>query len=646
MRIKLSFTRRIGLPMLLIVRLSVVLLLLGFSRWLFYIFNIKSFDHLHIFELLRLMFIGIRFDIVAVSIANLPVILLLTIPFAFRYKLIYQKITNLLFILINAVLIIFNLIDVVFFRYIAKRTTSEVFEFFGNSNENTSLLLMRFVSDFWYMFLILILFVWALTKLTLHFVSSSPVPIRTRRWYISQTIIFVIFSGITIIFARGGFQLKPISLLAAAQYTESKNIPLLINTPFSIIKTFGSKALEEKSYFDEETLKKHFNPVHENLNQNLLPESVLLTNKNVVIIILESLSRNYTAHYSGMKKNLTPFLDSIFDQSITFEGLANGKRSIEALPSIFAGIPSLMNLDYPSSPYINNRIDGLGNLLKEKGYQTAFFHGGNNGTMGFDVFSKIAGFDEYFGRNEYANDKDFDGQWGIFDEQFLQFSADQMNNLQQPFAAGIFTLSSHHPYNLPPGFENAFPQAENEIEATFCYLDYSLKKFFDTASEMPWFENTLFIITADHTPEGSHNTADKELWNLYAVPLAFYSPTLNQGIKTGKYGQHIDILPSAASLLGIEPPVFSFGRNLFDTTQQVIAMNYLSGIYQFIKDDLLIIMNEDKILEVYNFVSDPLLENNLHDKKDEKTVELEFLSKSVIQQYHNRMINNNLHTKN
>lgn len=646
MRFKLSFSRRNGLPMLLIVRLSVVLLLLGFSRWLFYIFNVKSFEHLNVFELLRLMFIGIRFDLVAVTITNLPIIFLLTIPFAFRYNMLYQKVTNSLFVLINAVLIAFNLIDVVFFRYIAKRTTSEVFEFFGNSNENTGLLLLRFVSDFWYMFLILILFIWALIRLTLHFVSSSPAPIRTKRWYIQQTMIFVIFAGLSIIFARGGFQLKPISLIAAAQYTESKNIPLLINTPFSIIKTFGSKALEEKRYYDEETVKKYFNPVHDDLNQNLLSDSLSFTNKNVVIIILESLSRNYITHYSGNEKNLTPFLDSILTKSITFEGFANGKRSIEALPSIFAGIPSLMNLDYPSSPYINNRIDGLGSILRKKGYQTAFFHGGNNGTMGFDVFSKIAGFNAYFGRNEYANDKDFDGQWGIYDENFLQFSAHQMNDLKQPFAAGIFTLSSHHPYNLPPGFENAFPQAENKIEATFCYLDYALRKFFDTASEMPWFKNTLFIITADHTPEGSHNTADKELWNLYAVPLAFYAPSFDQGVKIEQYGQHIDILPSVVALLGIEPPVFSFGRNLFDTTQQVIAMNYLSGIYQFIKGDFLIIMNEDKVLELYNFINDPLLENNILSKNDEKSGELDRFSKSVIQQYNNRMINNNLHTKN
>lgn len=643
MRIKLSFNRRLGLPVLLIVRLAGVLFLFGLSRWLFYIFNLKSFDHLNIFELLRLMLIGIRFDLAAINIANLPVILLMTIPFAFRYKSLYQKISNSIFVIINVALLALNLVDVVFFRYIAKRTTSEVFEFFGNTNENTSLLMLRFMIDFWYMWLIFILFIWALIKLTMRFISSSPVTIRTRRWYIQQTIIFLIFTMSTIVFARGGLQLKPISLIAAAKYTDSKNIPLLINTPFSIIKTFGKKALEEKSYFDEETLKMHFSPEHVVLNQNLLPDSTIYANNNVVIIILESLSRNFITHYAENDRNLTPFLDSILNKSITFEGFANGKRSIEALPSILAGIPSLMNLDYPSSPYINNHLDGLGSLLKRSGYNTAFFHGGNNGSMGFDVFAKIAGFDAYYGRNEYANDKDFDGQWGIYDEKFLQFTANQLNTIQEPFAAGIFTLSSHHPYNLPPGFEGAFPQAKNKIEATFCYLDYSLRMFFNTAASMPWFNNTLFIITADHTPEGSHNSDDKELWNLYAVPLAFYSPTFINGTKINRIGQHIDILPSLASLIGIKPPVFSFGRNLFDTTQQEVAMNYLSGIYHFIKEDNLIILNEAEVLELYNFKQDPLLENNLLDKNSENRTEMENYARAVIQQYHNRMIHNNLH---
>ena len=115
-RLHLTIPRRQSQAMLLIIRLTGVLLLYGFTRWLFYFANIGSFDHLNVWELLHLMFRGVRYDLVAIAITNLPLIVMATIPFHFRYNNSYQKILRVLFVVINSFVLVFNLIDVIFFR--------------------------------------------------------------------------------------------------------------------------------------------------------------------------------------------------------------------------------------------------------------------------------------------------------------------------------------------------------------------------------------------------------------------------------------------------------------------------------------------------------------------------------------------------
>lgn len=646
MRIHLSFPRRLSLSVLLMIRLTAVLLLFGFTRWLFYFVNIENFAHLNIWQLLHIMWGGIRYDLAVIAIVNLPFIALMTIPFHFRYNFYYQRITNVLFVLFNSVALLFNLIDVIFFRYIAKRTTSEVFAFFGNTAENTGSLLFTFLADFWYMLLIFFILVFLLIRVVTWFISHSPVPVVTLRWYITQSLIFIGFAAVAVIFGRGGLQLKPISLINAANYTESKNISLLINTPFSIMQTVGKQSISKLNYFNEQQIEAVYNPVHTFFSLNLT-DSIPFTTEtpNIVILIIESMGREFIGYYNPDKVGITPFLDSLLKQSITFKGFANGKRSIEALPSIMAGLPSLMDKEFQATPFIANHILGLGTILKSKGYQTAFFHGGNNGTMRFDDFSQIAGFDKYYGRNEYANDADFDGKWGIYDEPYLQYFARQLNGFTPPFAAGLFTLSSHHPYHLPDQYKDAFPLASNDMEATFSYTDHALKKFFQTASTMPWFKNTVFVITADHTPEKSHFSDYIPYWSLYGIPIAFYFPQMDNGLNINCIAQHTDIMPTLAALAKTEMPLVAFGNNLFDTTSKSFAVNYLSGIYQMIHNDTLVLFSNQKTIEMYDLVRDPTQKNNLLEAQNNAAEKQEMFFKALLQQYNNRLIDNALIVK-
>jgi phosphoglycerol transferase MdoB-like AlkP superfamily enzyme len=328
-------------------------------------------------------------------------------------------------------------------------------------------------------------------------------------------------------------------------------------------------------------------------------------------------------------------------QSLVFRGYANGQKSIEGIPAIISAIPALMSSPYLISFYAGNEINSLPALLKAKGYASAFFHGGTNGTMSFESYTKIAGFDKYFGRTEYGNDDDFDGKWGIFDEEFLQYSADIMNDMQEPFVTCIFTLSSHHPYTIPEKHKNRFPKGNLKIHESIGYTDYSLRRFFETVRNFDWFENTLFVITADHTYEGDSRFYKTSVGN-YAVPIVFYHHNNNWNGLSKHIVQQTDILPSVLDFLNYDKDFVAFGNSVFDTVADRFAISYLSGVYQLIQNGYTLKFDGENDVSLFNFEQDSLLKKNLIHVEDSVVIGMSNLTKAVIQQFNNRMIKNEL----
>jgi len=624
----------------------VAVFLLAISRVIFYAMNPIAFGQLGFVEVFRLLFIGLRFDLSALALLNLPAIILLTIPFTCKFNKHYQNFVLVIAMIVNGLAILLNLIDTIYFRYISKRTTFELFQFFGNGKENIDGLLFQFIQDFWYMVVILLIMIVLLYRFFIFFSIRPESHVKKPKWYLVQTCFFVLSLAVATILFRGGLQLKPISLITAANYTSSQNVPLLINSPFSVIKTLNNKNLPKLNFYEETLLDSIYTPVHQKLDVNKYVHDSSFQNANVVILILESFSRDYIGFYDTSFPTFTPFLDSLLAQSISFKGFANGRRSIEGLPSILSGIPSLMNIDYPSSQYVNNKVDGLGTLLLKKGYHTSFFHGGNNGTMSFDSYARSVGFTDYYGRNEYDNEADFDGKWGIFDTPFLQFVARKFNSFQQPFASAIFTLSSHHPYTIPLADKDLLNISANPIEASIRYSDRSLKMFFATSSKMPWFRNTIFIITADHTAEEARSEINRSSLGIYAIPIAFYLPGKHLEIATNETAQQIDVLPSCMALLGYKnDAVFSFGRNVFDSISVPFTVNFINGVYQYYDGKYLLKHDGEHALGFFDIGQDPLMQTDQQKRKLDETNHSERILKAMIQQYNNRLINNCLYIK-
>lgn len=625
---------------------TVSMLLLTLSRIGFYVFNHSMFPGITLKEFLAALMGGVVFDLSAAVYYNSFFILLQIFPFDIRYNKIWQVSSKWVFFLINFLMLSMNGADYVCFRFLGKRATADVIRTFSNET-NLIQQFFRYMLDYWPATLFTLFLVGLMVFLYGRFRLLKPEP-RNRLIYCSKNLLMVPLVLLLVVgAARGGFRhsTRPITISNAAKYVSNpQNVGIVLNTPFSILRTWDKKELVKYSFFSGDEIKTLFNPHHQPVPQNEFSPF------NVIIIVMESFAREYIGFYNkdlndGTYKGYTPFLDSLLAESLTFKvSLANGNKSIDAMPSILASLPSL-ETPYIISHYANNKINGLPALLKKKGYYTAFFHGAPNGSMGFDAFARMAGFDDYFGKNEYPNSKeDFDGIWGLWDEPFLQFFASKLNGFPRPFMASVFTVSSHHPFKVPVKHKGKFPEGPIPICKTINYSDYSLRRFFDAINDKPWFDSTLFIITADHTNQTIFREYQNTLGH-FSIPVAFYMPNSNLKGFVNSIAQHIDIMPSILGLINYDSDFIAFGNNIFDESSESFAFNTRGSNYYLFMDDYVLEMFNNKTVSLYNYNRDRYFENNLAGHMPDIQKKLEDRLKAVIQEYNRRLIDNDLTVK-
>ncbi len=595
-------------------RILYLIIIYTSSRLFLFYNNLDSFAVYSLLEFAE----GIRFDISVLFYINIPLLLLLLIPNKYRERDIYRKITNIIFYSFNIPFILLNNIDIEYFRFTQKRSTIDFFKLLqlGQDSKN---IIPQYIKEYWPITIFTIIQLYFLFKIK--YIPKQVLLLNTRN-ILTSSFTFIIGIGIFIVSVRGGLQLKPIKPINAGEISYSKNTALILNTPFCILHSIGKQKLNKKEYFSFEILDSIYTPNHhfKNLEFN---------KKNIIILIMESLSKEFVSGY--VKDGHTPFIDSLMKHSLVFENaFSTGLKSIEALPAITASIPMLMTNPLITSSYAQNNFKSLASILAKEGYTTSFYHGGFKGTMGFDSFSLKAGFQKYFGLKEYNNMKDYDGTWGIFDEDFLKFYAENLNNEQEPFFSTFFTVSLHPPFVIPNKYKNKFTDSK-DVYNVVKYTDLSLSKFFNQIKSEKWFRETIFIITADHTCGSRYNNLYKNKIGKYAIPLIVFSgdSTVTGNIK--EISQQIDIMPTCLELLGYNKPFFAFGKPI--SYNDSWSISFLQNEYTFITDNGIIINKE----EVYNMYNDWALSNEIQLNMND-VLKL----KAIKQHYNNRMIENRL----
>lgn len=619
------------------------------TQLVFYIVNASLFSINSVGDALMVLLGNIHFGISTTAMVLMPYFIMYILPIGLRWKPTYKKVSEVLYIVLVSLMMAGNLIDTIYFQWTLRRTTGDIFKYLTVGGDMGNLV-PQFLSDFW------MYVVGFVVLIVLLVVLSHKIELQPRKPYpktlFKDSLLSAIFAVVVIVAIRGGLflQYRPLSPIDAGKYTSAENTPLIINTPFSIIKTFNKDNSVSKMEFygSDEELEKVFSPLSYPLppvvDTLVATDSIVAaTPKNVVLIILESFSEEYIGALNPLPSavSYTPFLDSLIQRSIVYKGMANGKRSIEAIPACLAGMPTLMDEPYITSSYSMNKIEGLPQILKRNNYHTSFFHGAYNGSMNFDSFVKTIGVDNYYGMNEYNDTKDYDGNWGIFDEPFLQFMVDKLSDFPQPFFTGVFTLSSHHPYTIPRQHIGRFAKGPIPILEPVMYVDYALQKFFEKAQQTDWYANTLFVITADHAAQAMDKYYKTDC-GIYKIPMIFYYPGADTAYSSNHILQQIDLMPTIIDYLNIAEPSLGFGKSIYQTDGGY-HLAYRNGCYQLLKDGYLLRFNLEKF-ELYNVADDPLLTNDIADQmaNDNKILQLKNYIKAVIQQYNNRLISNKL----
>ena len=587
---------------------------------------------------------GVRFDLTAVLYLSSLYILgiLLPLPARWRMNSAYQKVLAWVFLIPNAIGLAVNTADIAYIPFTDRRTTCTFFTEFANDDNLWSIFAQGAV-QYWPVTLAGLLVLAILFTCTR---KKFCVPsIRPVLYYPLETVIMLLTAYFVVIGIRGGFgrYTRPITLSNALQYTNTpRESALVLNTPFSLMKSLENQNYTEPSYFPEEQLAGYMTPIH---------KADCIGNQrtdNVVVIILESFSKEYIGFYNRDiegYEGYTPFLDSLLEQSVTYDySYASGRKSIDAMPSVLSSIPMLIE-PYIVTPYSTNSVSSIADCLKRKGYTTAFFHGAPNGSMGFQAYARSAGFDAYYGMNEFGDHSAFDGTWALWDEPFLQYYAQTMTTMHEPFMTAVFTASSHHPFKVPAQYCDSFPKGSLPIHQTIGYTDHALRQFFLAASKQPWFEHTLFVLTADHTNE----LTLPEYTNargLYEVPIAFYHPSLAAERRAQVVSQ-TDIMPSVLGFVGYDEPYFAFGEDaLTQPKQHPYAVCYNTPLYQIFSDSLLVQFDGDQVTAVYDYRTDRRLQTNIEDiVASERITPMTDYLKAFIQQYIHCMVHDELTAK-
>ncbi len=582
------------------------------TRFYFYLTHKKQFEDISIQDLTLTFIEGIRFDISSlIYITSLSLIFLLISPL---FKISKPKKYSLFFILFWLPYFTFwflEILDSELIKFFGKRMTPEILSY----KDDIILQLPQQIKRHFFSLLICALVIIIISKLVYSFSKNKLVKYFTPKISI-YAFIFIPFMVLGI---RGGIQRKPLSIAHAYTNDTPYLGHLKLNTAFSLIRGKRNKTLKKIETFSKleiETI----------LKENYFSSSDIDKPKidNIIMVIIESLSLEYVVR--GNEGNgYAPFIKELSNKSLYFKNsFANGRLSVESLPSIFQSLPSILGNFIVTSTYSSTKTIGFPKALKSLGFNTSFFRGAPAGSSYFDIHLDRIGFDKHYSLENYKDwelkkEAAFDNHWGIYDEFTYDYALHYLKSFKSPFFSTIFTLSTHDPYSVPEKYKKILPKGTMEIHQAVSYADHSLKEFFSEVQKEDFYKNTLFIITADHTQDLEFTDGPFEELENYHIPLMFYHPSFDlktEFIKKGgdlnRVTQQTDLLPTIIDLLNTKSfeGQFFFGCSVFNFNCDTTILNYWNEqINSFSKNGLN--KNPEKLEAFKQVFTNSLIEGDL-----------------------------------
>jgi len=597
-----------------------LLLIYNLLRLGFVIYNHAFFADIPSGQMLMAFVHGARFDLSGVLMLNAAFFGFYNLPGCPTRNRMLGHVIFTLFCLVNLTGIYLTLIDYAYYPVILRRTTYEPFVLprdilsmlSGMADNYRLMLLFGLAAGVGFVLFSHIFFSFLKKRLVYEFN------------FFRDVVFLILLIGLMVVGIRGGLQSQPIRPSHAFFSSDRSLGYVTLNTPFNIIVSLNQKSpAEQMSLIDGNEARKtiqemFYRPDERNLEAGYpflrQPQPADSPKQyNVVVLIMESWSASSIGAL-GAYPSATPFFDQLADKGLLFTNfISNGQRSVEALPAIVASLPHILNVPLIGSRSELNGFLGMGTIFLHHGYATSFHHGAKTGSMGFDAYSRLAGFEHYLGKEDvpYLAGKDWDGVWGVYDHVFFIDTVEKLENFRKPFCSVIYGLSPHEPLALPANLKSRFGVRESVVsyEQALRYSDFSLRQFFEHAKTKSWFERTVFIIVGDHPFDASQN----DFRSTFHVPLLIYAPDIVKPYRDHSVASQVDILPTLLDLLRFQDAHAGMGQSLLQPSGKRYAVVKYQGQYALLSGHFVFLSDLGHAEGLYNYRQDPGLTRNLMD---------------------------------
>lgn len=317
---------------------------------------------------------------------------------------------------------------------------------------------------------------------------------------------------------------------------------------------------------------------------------------NIVIIVAESLSASFTG-LTDKAHSFTPYLDTLAKEAYSYTKVyATGTRTVRGLEAVSLSLPPTPGQSIVRRPDCLNTFN-IGTPLQQAGYRTEFVYGGYGYFDNMNEFFAGNGYDILDRTSIPKDEVYFETVWGVADEILFQQALKRLDEftIKQPLMQIILTTTNHRPYTFPEGKINA-PQGKRE--SVVRYTDYAIHKFIEAAKQRPWFENTVFVILADHNASVAGKTSLPI--NRYHIPCLVYAPKLIAPGSCNRLMSQIDVIPTVFGMLGMSYESKNLG---YDINKLPLGKEraFISTYQQlgYIAEDKLIILEPNRKLSAY-----------------------------------------------
>lgn len=344
--------------------------------------------------------------------------------------------------------------------------------------------------------------------------------------------------------------------------------------------------------------------------------------RNIVLVTIESMSASYMERF-GNTESITPVLDSLYRLGMAFDRVyATGNRTVRGLEAVTLSLPPCPGQSIIKRPN-NAGMYSTGALLREKGYNVTYFYGGNSYFDNMETFFSGNGYDIVDQKNYSPEEITFANIWGVCDEdayrKVIRTLGEQSRD-GKPFFAHVMTVSNHRPFTYPAG-KIRIPNDSKTRAGGVLYTDYALGQFLAEASKQPWFDNTIFLITADHCASSAGRTEIP--LHKYHIPALIFAPGFVAPQQIEGIVSQIDLMPTLLSLLDMDYDSHFYGRSIFDPDYVNRAFIATYQDLGYLEGDTFTILSPVRRYEQYRVVPTEENPHNLEPAAQTDTTQLD-----------------------